>query len=109
MMLGLNRLKMFAVSVISSIIQIVVCVAHSHLDSFISHRYSLTALEILDRFRLSLHYYTSVKVQMLQRVKRYYNQFRGLPSSRGGYQSHGVTRILRHWELSAISEGMISM
>ena len=44
---------------------------------------------------------------MLQRVKGYFNQFGGLPSSPGGYQStvrfvtggaqsHGVTRILRH-------------
>ena len=51
----------------------------------------------------------SCKVQTLQRVKGYFNQFGGLPSSRGGYQStvrfvtggaqsHGVTRILRHRE-----------
>ena len=107
-MLGLNHPKVFAVSVVSSIvssiIQIVVWVAHSYLDSFISHRYSLAALEILDRFRFSLRYYLR---WTLQRVKGYYIQFRGLPSSRGGYQStvrfvtggaqsHGVTRILQH-------------
>ena len=61
MMLGLNLPKVFAVSVVSSvvssIVQIVVLVAHSYLDSFISHRYSLTALKILDRFRFSLRYY----------------------------------------------------
>ena len=79
MMLGLNRPKVFAVPVISSIIQTLVCVAHSYLDSFISYRYSLTALEILDRFRLSLH---------LQSKFKHFKRSKGTITNLGCYPPH---------------------
>ena len=60
----------------------------------------------------------SVNASKGQRVNTVRNQFRGLPSSRGGYQStvrfvtggaqsHGVTRILRH--LSETVSGYVTL
>ena len=81
MMLGLNRPKVFAVPIITSIIQTLVCVAHSYLGSFISYRYSLTTLEILDRplSTLLINFSESSNTSKGQK---------GTITNLGGYHSH---------------------